>query len=246
MLFPGSSKPLYIQLRDILQQKIHDREFRPGDALPGERQLMEEYSVSRVTVRQAIAELVREGQILRRHGKGNFISEPKLELPQARLLGIAEELQLRNLEPILEVMETGFEAPSQTLIEKLNLNQQQVYKVVRLISFYDGPALIDFSYFPQTIGKQLEGMNFSQDLIYLQLERFGYKISHGSQSLGAKLLSVEEAKLLNCKEGEPGLVAERITFVQGDTPIQYSHTVYRADQYHYQVYLQRRPFTEEK
>jgi len=86
VLYPGSAKPLYKQLKDVLKQKITAGEFKPGEALPGERQLMETYGVSRVTVRQAIAELVNEGLLYRQHGKGTFIAPKRIERPLARLL----------------------------------------------------------------------------------------------------------------------------------------------------------------
>jgi GntR family transcriptional regulator len=75
--------PLYIQLKNIIEEKIKEEDLNPGDIIPSEKELQQEFGVSRITVRQAIKELENEGLVKKKQGKGTFVSFPKLshELP---------------------------------------------------------------------------------------------------------------------------------------------------------------------
>ncbi|SMB99795.1 transcriptional regulator, GntR family [Thermanaeromonas toyohensis ToBE] len=242
MLYPGSSKPLHEQLKDILKQKIIEGEFKPGEALPGERQLMHTYGVSRVTVRQAIGELVSEGLLYRQHGRGTFVAPRRIERPLAYLLGVAEELILEGLKVGIKVLEAGRQDPLPEIRQQLRLKEgEQVFHVLRLIMTGPEPLLLDFSFFPSVIGQILKDIDLSKDLIYTHLELYGYKISHGVQWISAGRASQEEAQYLQCKKGSPVLVVRRITYVEGELPISVSRTVYRADRYEYRVNLYRYP-----
>lgn len=246
MLYPGSAKPLYEQLKDILKQKIASGEFKPGEALPGERQLMETYGVSRVTVRQAIAELVNEGLLYRQHGKGTFVAPKRIERPLARLLGVAEELTLEGLDIEIQVIKTGFlEAPPEVRQELHLAEGEPVFCVTRLITAAHQPLLLDSSYFPSAIGQLLQNIDLSKDLIYTQLELYGYKISNGKQRISAGRASREEARYLQCKAGSPVLIVKRTTYVEGELPIDFSCAIYRGDRYEYHVNLQRYPLSPE-
>lgn len=240
MLYPGSAKPLYEQLKDILKQKIMAGELKPGEALPGERQLMDTYGVSRVTVRQAISELVNEGLLYRHHGKGTFVAPKRIERPLARLLGVAEELALEGMQIEIKVIKTGAVDPTLEIRKELQLpDGETVFLVTRLIVAEQQPLLLDRSYFPPTIGQLLQNMDLSRDLIYTQLELYGYKIYNAEQRISAGRASREEATYLKCKIGSPMLVVKRTTYVEGGLPIAFSHTIYRGDRYEYRVNLQR-------
>lgn len=242
MLYPGSAKPLYEQLKDILKQKILAGELRPGEALPGERQLMETYGVSRVTVRQAISELVNEGLLYRHHGKGTFVAVRRIERPLARLLGVAEELTLEGMQIEIKVIKTGAVGPTPEIRKELRLPEgETVFLVTRLIVAEQQPLLLDHSYFPLTFGQLLQNMDLSRDLIYTQLELYGYKIHHAEQRISAGRASGEEAKHLQYKKGSPVLVVKRTTYVESRMPLAFSNTVYRADRYEYKITLWRHP-----
>ncbi|MGI9862366.1 GntR family transcriptional regulator [Moorella naiadis] len=242
MLYPGSAKPLYEQLKDILKQKITAGELQPGAALPGERHLMDTYGVSRVTVRQAIAELVNEGLLYRHHGKGTFVAPQRIERPLARLLGVAEELTLEGMEVKIQVLQKGFQEATPEIRRELQLSEDEaVFGVTRLITTTGQPLLLDASYFPPAIGRLIQNMDLSKDLIYTQLELYGYKISNGRQRISVDRASQEEAQYLQCRSGSPILVVKRTTYVEGGLPIDYSRAIYRGDRYEYHVDLQRHP-----
>lgn len=240
MLFHGHAKPLHEQLKDAIKQKIALGELSPGEALPGERQLIDTYKVSRITVRQALGALVNEGILYRHQGKGTFVAHRRIESPLAKLLGVAEELKLDNLKVDINVISKGFMPLSETLPKEAEIfDDKPIFNVTRLISTNGQPLLIDRRYFPNSVGQIVQNLDLSKDIILAQLELYGLKVSHGVQKIRAGQASAEEAKLLQYKTGNSLLIVERITYVNGDAPIDFSLILYRADRYEYRVNLRR-------
>ena len=79
--------PLYYQLKEIIREDIERGRLSPGRSIPSERELVDRYNISRMTVRQAISELVVEGYLYRQRGKGTFVAEPKIKQKLLRLRG---------------------------------------------------------------------------------------------------------------------------------------------------------------
>lgn len=75
----NSSTPLYAQLMASIESAIDEGRFKPGERIPSEEKLIEQYSVSRITVRRAIRELVEAGRLVKRAGKGTYVSEPQIK-----------------------------------------------------------------------------------------------------------------------------------------------------------------------
>lgn len=100
-----AAEPLYQQLASQLAQRIASGELAPGSRLPTEPELMAEHGVSRITVRQAIALLVRNGQVITRRGKGTFVSAPMMRHDLGALRGFYDALREQGLEPQTELLE---------------------------------------------------------------------------------------------------------------------------------------------
>lgn len=240
MLIASSTKPLYLQLKESIKNKVVNKELKPGDKLPGERQLIELYSVSRITVRQAIAELVNDGILYSHHGKGTFVASTKIERPLAKLLGYGEELSNDGLETKIAVLRSGFEMPTNEVKEKLRLKDgEKVYAVTRVFSTLDEPLLLDRAYIPPELGNLLATADLSKDLIYHIFELYGIKITRGEQEIRATVCSPKDAKLLNVGSGLEMLSIARLTFAKDDIPVSYSRALYRGDRYVYKVELKR-------
>ena len=240
MLIQGSSKPLYCQLVEIIREKISKKEWKPGDKIPGERKLMELYDISRITVRQAIKELINEHLVYSCHGQGTFVAQTRLERPLAKLYGFAEELSQEKLDHEISVIRTGIEKPLPEVAKALHLGpDDNVYSITRVISALGGPLLIDYGFLPDTLGHIFATSNLQLDLIYKIIEQYGIRITGGDQSIEAGECSAEDAKLLGVKCGMKVLVVSRTTFAQGEVPIFYSKAIYRGDRYAYKLRLER-------
>nr|WP_277998855.1 GntR family transcriptional regulator [Moorella sulfitireducens] len=151
-------------------------------------------------------------------------------------------MTLEGLEVEIKVIKTGFQEATPEARKELQLKEgEPVFGVIRLITAARQPLLLDTSYFPPTIGHLLQNTDLSRDLIYTQLELYGYRISNGRQRISAGLASREQARYLQCKVGSPVLVVRRTTYVEGGLPIDFSCAIYRGDRYEYHVNLQRHP-----
>ena len=241
LIFPGQGKPLHEQLKDIIKLKITSGELKPGEALPSERQLMELYKLSRVTIRQAIGALVNEGLLYRKHGKGTFMAHPRIQQrPLARLSGLVEELQYDHHDVVIHIHHAGFIPVTAEIKKELELDSNEnVFKVIRIITVANQPLCIDNRYYNATVGQIVQSLDLTKDSILTHLELYGFKISHGVQKISATCTNQESGKLLQCKIGSPLLLAKRTTFVEGNLPIDYSCAYYRADRYEYCIDLFR-------
>ncbi|MDL2229016.1 GntR family transcriptional regulator [Treponema sp. OttesenSCG-928-L16] len=242
MLYPGNGKPLFEQFIDIIQQKILTGEYKPGQQLPSERDLAQIYGLSRVTIRNAINNMVAEGVLTRRHRKGTYVANKKIEHSLGQLIGLIEELAQRHMDIEIRVLENAIVPAPPSILKKLSIqNDTKAYKVARLVSTGKEPLAIDYGYLPSNVAYLMPEYNPKTGMIYTMLEKRGYKISTADQIIRAESPSAKEASLLKILPSSPVLVLERTVYVEGGGPITYSRTIYRADRYEYDVTLKRYP-----
>jgi len=240
MLYPGTEKPLFKQLRDVVLQMIEEGKYKPGDLLPSERELAEEYGISRVTVRQALNSLVQDGIIFKKQGKGNFVATKRIETKLDSLLGFVEEFVIKNMKCQVSIVKQGYETAPPEIASAMQVQgASEIFLLVRHI-IVEGHALgVDYTYIPRSIAYQLGEMDFRKVIIYRLLEQRGYKLSSAEQSIIADLPSTQECLLLEVTPKTPMLVRRRVAYVEGNLPVVYSKTVYRGDRYHYTLTLSR-------
>ncbi|HLO04485.1 MAG TPA: GntR family transcriptional regulator [Symbiobacteriaceae bacterium] len=236
-LNPRSPLPLYRQFKLLVEQKIASGEWAPEQPLPPEMQLIELYGISRITVRQAMDELVQEGRIYRRRGKGTFVAPPKINQTLAQLTGFVEELALRGLEPSVRVL--GYEVEPEPRVAELLGTAGPLLQIRRLVSVGGAPLFADTSYFPSDLVHLLGREQIAVRPYYALLEAGGRAPAEGDQWLGAVALSVETAGYLELEPGSPGLAIHRVTKDALGRPVEYTRVVYRADRYEYQIRLER-------
>jgi GntR family transcriptional regulator len=244
VLYPNITKPLYMQLRDLLVDRIESGECSPGDALPGERDLAELYDISRVTVRKCISLMMDEGYVVRSHGKVTRVAQRKPNHNLGPLLGIVEELFSREGDSVsIEVLHKGYDRGSETVRERLRVedsSKSPVYAFSRLIRKDSEPIALNYSFVPHEIGKIVDSLDLTKDKVFSYLEQCGYNLSYGEQEIIASLSSEEEASLLSGAPGQPVLVIRRTSFLENGYPILYEKTICRGDAYQYCIRLQRK------
>lgn len=240
VLVPGAAVPLYVQLKTLIRDKIAHNEWKPHEALPGERQLMETYGLSRTTVRQALNELVSEGALYRRHGKGTFVAPRRLEQSLGTLMGFAEELRERGLSPQVHVLSAGMRRAPVDAAQALGLPEgSEVATIQRVVSVDLYPLFVDRTYITEPVGRMILGLDLASESIYRLIERLGFPIREGLQTIAAEPLSTADAKLLQVEPKAPALRIRRITYIDSEKPIEYSIAHYRGDQYQYRTKLVR-------
>ena len=134
MIDPTNVIPKYYQLANILRQQIENGDFQPYNAIPSERQLEQRYNLSRPTIRQAIDLLSRQGYLYRVHGKGTFVSPPKLQKGMLELTSFSEDMCNRGLKPGQRILEFGYVKPDKKIRRHLEIpdDEKKVLRIKRL------------------------------------------------------------------------------------------------------------------
>jgi GntR family transcriptional regulator len=244
MIDPTNIIPKYYQLANILREKIENGEFRAQDAIPSERQLEEQYNLSRPTIRQAIDLLERQGYLYRVHGKGTFVSPPKLQKGMLELTSFSEDMRNRGLKPGGRILEFGFMKPNSKVARQLGLNarEDQVLRIKRLRTGNEEPIGLQDSYL--ALGKNQvitrEEIEQKGSIYAILQQKFGIYPTEADETLEVTLATPEEAELLQIPINSPLLLNERTLWSQDRKAIEFVRILYRGDRYKYFVRLTRK------
>ena len=220
--------PLYQQLQRALREAIDRRILDANDALPAERDLAEEFGVSRITVRKAIDGLVSEGLLMRRQGSGTFV-RGRVEKNFSLLTSFSEDMRARGRNPRSEWLKrtSGTVTPEEALTLRSSPGTP-VYRFNRLRFADDAPMSVEYATIVAACLPSLESVRSS---LYEALERTGNRPVRALQRLRAVLLTREQAELLRAKPGDAGLLVERVGFLSNGRAIEFSQSYYRGDTY---------------
>jgi GntR family transcriptional regulator len=225
---PDDSQPLYQQLQRALRHAIEKRVLSPDDALPSERQIAADLSVSRITVRKAIEGLVEEGLLVRRQGSGNFVAS-RFEKNFAKLTSFSEDMRSRGRNPrsVWLKRAVGQVTPEEALTLRLSPGAP-VYRFHRLRFADDTPMCLEYATIEGTALPKLESV---KDSLYDALQKAGNRPVRALQRLRALLLNAEQAKLLHAQEGDAGLLVERVGFLRDGRAVEFCQSFFRGDTY---------------
>lgn len=237
----NSGIPLKIQLTDILRQKVANKELVDQDGkVATELELMEQFNVSRVTVRSALQVLVDEGIIVRERGRGTFLRTNHPENWVGRLMGFSETVKESGMEPGSEVLLEG-NTKNIDKSAKDNLQVNEGWELKRLRTSGKIPIAIEHAFFPLEYKKYLETEDLNALAVYKHLEEVvGIYLQDARQIISAVNASKEEAALLEVEEHEALLHIERTTYTETNKPVEYLKAVYRPDYFQYLINLSRR------
>ena len=229
--------PLYRRLQDALRRAIETSVLGPQEALPPERELASELSVSRITVRKALDGLVADGLLTRKQGAGTFVSG-RVEKQFAKLTSFSEDMTARGRTPRSEwlVRASGNVTPEEALT--LNLSPgAPVYRFHRIRFADDLPMALEYSTIP---GFGLASADAVEDSLYAALQAAGNRPTRALQRLRAVCVDGERAHLLGVEPGSPALYIERRGFLDDGRVIEATRSWYRGDAYDFVAELNAR------
>jgi len=226
--------PAYYQLKKILLEKIKSGEYAAGSLIPSERELCETLGISRMTVRQALNQLVSEGILYREKGRGTFVSKAKLE--QRNLMSFSEMAREKGLEPITKVLHFSMGNIIQDICDVLDLGENEtVYHIKRLRLVGSVPVGIEESYIPQKYCPGLDRYDLTTSLYRLMKDEYQHAISYADNVIEAAKATKEEKELLEITESKPVLKIISVNFTESGLKLLYERSVYRSDEYKYSV-----------
>jgi GntR family transcriptional regulator len=242
MIDPYAAVPKYYQLASILRQQIDNGEWQPREPIPSERQLEVLYNVSRTTIREAIDYLTRQGYLYREHGRGTFVSPPKLQKALMELTSFSEDLVKRGIRPGQVIREISTVIPPASILQRLELAPgTPMLKLERIRLGNDVPIGLQTSFLVLEPGQGITRTEMEEagSLYKLLQENFHIIPSEADETLEVTVATKEEAELLQIDEGAPLLLSERVLFAQNRRPVEYVKILYRGDRYRYYVRLTR-------
>jgi len=234
--------PYYIQLMEILRDKIHRGDWAPGDQIPGEQDLCELYGISRTVVRQTLMELELEGVINRRKGKGTFIALPKInEGLVQKLTGFYQDMVEKGLKPATRVLHQNVTPAGEKVSQFLGIKPgEDVIDILRLRFINEEPIQLVTTYIPFEICPALASVDLTNRSLYEYLEKeHGIFIARGRRYIEAVVANELEASLLNIERGAALLMLDSISFAEDGRPIEYYHALHRGDRSRFEVDLRR-------
>ncbi len=238
--YPGRG-PRYAQLSHFIRLAIQEDKLSHNDQLPPERELAEMMSVSRVTVRKAIAELAEEGLVKQRRGSGSFIYKkqpsPKLEQSLASLVSFTENMANRGLTATSQVIESGMFTPNpQETVTLGTSSNQMISRISRLRMVDQTPIAIEISSLPADILPNPEDVTQS---LYRILRAKKSAPVRAIQRVSAINLGAKDAATLALPTNSAALKIERTGYLASGRPIEFTSGVYRSDMYDFVTELRR-------
>lgn len=225
----NDATPLYLQLEKILRDAIHGDLMKAEEAIPAERDLAEEFEVSRITVRKAIGGLVNDGLVARRRGAGTFVTPTRVEKSFSKLTSFSQEMISRGRRPHSKWIRrtTGIVTPEEALSLGLSPGSA-VYRFHRIRYADDTPMALEFAAIPAYC---LPSADVVGDSLYEALEAAGNLPVRALQRLRAIACTADQAEALGIEPGAPGLAIERRGFLPDGRPAEFTQTYYRGDAY---------------
>lgn len=236
-----TSAPLHQVIRGHIQSMLASKAVKPGDQIPTEQEIMAIFSVSRITVRQAIGQLVASGVLVTRRGRGTFVAQPRISHQLKKLTGFVEDMDALGLKATSRVLSVAHVGAGPKEAEKLNVVEgAEITRIERLRLGNNEPLSLDVSVMPADIGKRIASENLAIDPIFSLLEnKYGIKLAEADYTIEASLASARIARQLQVQRGSPLLMIERVTFGANKRPIDYETIYYRGDRIRYLTTLKR-------
>lgn len=229
-----SKVPKYLKIRSSIRHIIEKGLVKENDALPTESELCEVFEVSRMTVRQAIDELVREGFLDRQSGSGTFVKTLRLKGRLRTIQSFSGELALMGKSTNAQLISVEIVDSDEEISRKLQLSNEMKVLQIRRVRFVDEePIAFQNSYLPYPYFKNLLNEDLNRFSLYdLLQEKYHLTMSHGVENIQAIDMPRPIAPYLNCLPDSSCFHVSRVSFVKElDTPFEYVETVLRGDKF---------------
>lgn len=231
--------PLHSQVRRAILALITELKLKPGDQLPPEKVLWEQFQVSRQTLRQAVESLVREHILYRERPKGTFIGFGAVESDLQMLRSVWEDFRRLGMEPTVRVVslrETV--ARHDPFLDALGAGR--FLQLTRVFAANQSPISYDRAFFPLPEFEWLKREALDASWYELLRMKGGTTVSHARNVIDATSATKKVGSYLNVRAGTALLRLRRQVYSQDDRPIAFTSALYRSDFYQFSVTLSRR------
>lgn len=232
--------PKYFVLKKDLIRKIEMEEYLSNELIPSERELIDQYKVSRITVRKAVDELVNEGYLYRVQGKGTYVKSDEDSQDLFAITSCTEDVIRLGRKPSKKIMEQGFIFSDIKRARILNLTtEDRLFRMGRVTYADDEPLNYTLTYLPEKIYPGIDQYDFEKESLYRVIaEVYGVKIVKARRTIEAVIPRDEIAEYLDMEEDMPVILFGCTTYgiVNGkEVPIECFKCYYRTDKFKFYI-----------
>jgi GntR family transcriptional regulator len=213
-----------------------------GEAIPSERQLTADLGVSRLTVRAALDELVRDGYLVRRRGSGTFVSEPKIA-QELTMTSFTEDMQRRGMSPASRTLELKIVPAGAQLGRLLHVSPSEPVMVAKRLRLADHETMaIETLHVRESLVPDLTAADLQEHSFYeLLRNRYVTTVSGGVQTFEPTVTDEEESEALGVPLHSPAFLFERVSRDSSGEVVEFVRSVYRGDRYRIVTDLSTQP-----
>jgi GntR family transcriptional regulator len=235
------SQKLYVQLFEILKERIEAGDWPIGSQIPTEEELCKTYNISKATVRLAIADLVRHGYLRRQQGKGTFVCKRVIPEGLSMITGFKELMIEAGVKFTTQVLAQTIIMPTDDLDIKLDIPEDKhIIYIKRLRLVDEEPVLIQETFIPRNVCPGLLEENLEVDSLFKLLEnKYGIRITTVKDYIGIAYLTPDEGRLLGLPTGSAALLLEQ-HFYSGENQIKYTRSIKRPERFKFFIELERK------
>lgn len=237
-----SKLPLYDQIERNLRDLIVNGHLKPGVAVPGEWDLASYYGVSRLTVRRALDELVRQSWLEKKHGVGTFVRQPTMASIAAGKLSFTEQMRSIGREPSNKLISQKVVAATEKIARALHIQEgDPILEITRVRLADNVPILLETACLSTKQFPSLESHDWSQDESLYKVLGDEYKvvISIMDHTIKPVALTETEARYLKAPAGTPAILSQIIAYTPNDEPVEYGWSVSNGDKSEFYFHFQR-------
>lgn len=232
------NSPVYIQIHNEIKKAIEAGKWKVGERIPAERELSTQFSVSRMTLRQAISTLVDEGILERKVGSGTYVASQKVQEKVSGVTSFTELMEAQGKKPSSRTISYHTSEPSLSEIEKLQLNDGDLVLRMERIRFADSvPICYETATIPEKLISDFSKSEVTKSLYKTLEEKAGLVIGRADQTVSAMLASERVSEYLDIKRGDAILRLHQLSYAQDGTPFEYVRTQYVGERFEF--YLNR-------
>ncbi len=243
LLKPQEPTPLYKQLSDLLRRQIEEGKIKPDHSIPSERSLCEKFRISRITVRQAISEMINQGMLYRKQGKGTFVAKRKITHGLARIVNFTRTVLDLGMKPSTRILGNEIFPVDFQIAKILDIPiTSQILKLSLLGMGDEEPLVLYESYFPVSFGKKMmkealkrekEGLSFSTYDLYG--ESSGVFPGMVNQTFEAITADEKLTSLMHLKKGAAIFMITSVFLTLDQRPLEFRKAMYRGDRYKFHI-----------
>ena len=225
--------PAYSRIHDVLKKKIDDGFWEIGQRLPSERDLADDYEVSRMTLRQAITLLVEEGILERRVGSGTYVASHRVQEKMRGTTSFTEIVRSQGKTPSSQVVSYQRKPANETEIQQLQLKTSDYVVRMERVRYSDNmPLVFEVASIPEKLIREFKREDIAEHF-FQTLTDNGYEIGKSQQTIYAKNASERVANYLKVPKNHAVLALTQVSYFTDGRPFEYVHSQYVGDRFEF-------------